>query len=203
MEQKTESSGSTEYINDRKIDLIIKKGKERLKHAINVSVEKLTKTKKQIVKEMAVDLEKAGYPVNEISDRLTKSLKGLVGHSTIGEALDAKYKDPVKAAEAKKKENDGRSGDRNDQQLLKKPYKEVDGNDILKGVLPKSVLEKVAVYQMGQVDWWKRQLKQELDILYKLYEMAMDPEKTDAEIGKEFRAAAKKFTKLRDKKEKD
>jgi hypothetical protein len=140
---------------------------------------------------MAEAMEKEGYPVSEICERLTKSLKGLVGHSTIAEALDAKYKDPVKAAEAAKKEIDGRSGDRNDhEELLKKPYRQINGNDILKGVLPKSTLEKVVAYQMGQVEFWKRQLEQ-------LCNLALDLEKSDAEIGKAFREAAKKFMKER------
>jgi hypothetical protein len=52
--EKAEESSSLEYIANREIDKIIKKGKERLKHAIAVSDEKLTKTLKDIVKEMAV-----------------------------------------------------------------------------------------------------------------------------------------------------
>ncbi len=188
MEQKTESeqSDSTEYIADHKIDMIIKKGKERLKHAIHLSVDKLTKTKRAIVKEMALELEEAGYPVTEICDRLSKSLAGLVHRTTVGDALEAKYKDPVKAAEAMKQKR-GREEDPTDREnLLKKPYKQVDGNDILKGLLPKAVLEKVAAYQMTQVEFWKRQLEQ-------LCTIALDQERSDEEVGKAFREAAKKF----------
>lgn len=188
METKTESetSGSTEYLANHKIDAIIKKGKEELKHQIHLSVEKLTKTKKRIVKEMAEAMEKEGYPVNQISDRLTKSLKGLVAHNTITEALGPKYKDPVKSAQALAQNVDSVKDRRDREELLKKPYKEVDGNDILKGVLPKATLEKVVAYQMGQVEFWKRQLEQ-------LCNLALDQEKSDAEIGKAFREAAKKF----------
>ena len=69
------TAGSTEYIANREIDQIIKKGKNRIKYAITLSDEKLTRTKKSIVKEMAEDMEKANYPVNQICDRLAKSLK--------------------------------------------------------------------------------------------------------------------------------
>ncbi len=65
--------GSADYIANREIDQIIKKGRDRIKHAITISDEKLTKTKKQIVREMAQGLEKAGYPVSQICDRLSKS----------------------------------------------------------------------------------------------------------------------------------
>ena len=60
---------------------------------MSVSDEKLTRTKKdEAVREMATDMENAHYPVNQICDRLAKSLKGLVRERTVQEALDTKYK---------------------------------------------------------------------------------------------------------------
>ena len=43
--------GSADYIASHEIDQIIKKGRDRIKHAITVSHEKLTKTKKEIVRD--------------------------------------------------------------------------------------------------------------------------------------------------------
>ena len=93
VQSQPELIGSADYIASHEIDQIIKKGRDRIKHAITVSDEKLTKTKKQIVREMAVQLEQAGYPINEICDRLSKSLKGLVNDRTVRDALESKYKD--------------------------------------------------------------------------------------------------------------
>ena len=93
LDRPEELIGSVDYVASHEIDQIIKKGRDRIKHAITISDEKLTKTKKEIVREMAVQLEKAGYPVNQICDRLSKSLKSLVNDRTVRDALESKYKD--------------------------------------------------------------------------------------------------------------
>ena len=55
---QTEQIGSADYVASHEIDQIIKKGRDRIKHAITISDEKLTKTKKEIVREMAIQLRK-------------------------------------------------------------------------------------------------------------------------------------------------
>ena len=158
LERSEELTGSTDYIASHEIDQIIKKGRDRIKHAITVSDEKLTKTKKQIVREMAQDLEKVGYPVNQICDRLTKSLKGLVSERTVRE-LDSKYKNPEQSEVAKMQQNhDGGSLYRQQEQVSKKDYKEVTFEDIK--FLNPSKAKQVAKYQMSRALWWEQQAKQ-------------------------------------------
>src|SRR5262245_35334272 len=123
-EQEQYEAGSTEYIANREVDQIIKKGRERIKHAINVSVEKLTRTKKAIVKEMAIELEGVGYPIDQICDRLSKSLKPLVHERTVRDALVSKYKNAEQSETAKMQQNhEGGNLYRQQQELLKKDVK--------------------------------------------------------------------------------
>lgn len=152
--------GSADYIASHEIDQIIKKGRDKIKHAITVSDEKLTKTKKEIVREMAVQLEQAGYPVNEICDRLSKSLKGLVNDRTVRDALDSKYKDQSQSQVAALQNHDGGSHYRQQEQLRKKAVKEITLDDINKGDFPKSKLKQVVKHQMQRADWWEQQAKQ-------------------------------------------
>ena len=158
LERSEELTGSADYIASHEIDQIIKKGRERIKHAITVSDEKLTKTKKQIVREMAQDLEKAGYPVNQICDRLTKSLKGLVSERTVRE-LDSKYKNREQSEVAKMQQNhNGGSLYRQQEQVSKKDYKGVTFEDIK--FLNLSKAKQVAKYQMSRALWLEQQAKQ-------------------------------------------
>ena len=158
------SSGSIEYIANREIDQIIKKGRERLKHAITVSDIKLTKTKKQIIKEMAEDMEKANYPVDQICDRLAKSLKGLVHDRTVRDALDSKYKNPVKSGEASQQgQNNGRGINyRDQQQVLKKPVEQITLEDLKNTNVdfPKSKLRQLAKHLMQRALFFEQQAKQ-------------------------------------------
>lgn len=154
-----ELSGSERYLTEHKIDEIIKKGKDRIKHAITVSDIKLTKTKKQIIKEMAEDMEKAGYAVNQICDRLTKSLKGLVSERYVRE-LDAKYKNPEQSEVAKMQQNhDGDSLYRQQEQVRKKDIKEITFDD-LKLLNNLTKVKQVAKHQMEKALWWEQQVKQ-------------------------------------------
>ncbi len=159
--QEQEQVGSGEYLANREIDQIIKRGKDRLKHAITLSDEKLTKTKKQIVREMATEMEKVGYPTNQICDRLTKSIKGLVSERTVRDALDAKYKNTEQMEVAKMQQNyDGGSHYRQQEQLKNKDIKEYTREDI-KLINNIAILRKVAKYHMERADWFEQQLKQE------------------------------------------
>lgn len=150
--------GSTDYIASHEIDQIIKKGRDKIKHAITVSDEKLTKTKKEIVREMAHDLENAGYPINEICDRLSKSLKGLVNDRTVRDALESKYKDQSQSQVAALQNHDGGMFYRQQEQLRKKDIKEFTEEDIK--VANPTQLRKVAKHQMQRADWWEQQAKQ-------------------------------------------
>ena len=160
VQSQPELIGSADYIASHEIDQIIKKGRDRIKHAITVSDEKLTKTKKQIVREMAVQLEQAGYPINEICDRLSKSLKGLVNDRTVRDALESKYKDQSQSQVAALQNHDGGSLYRQQEQLRKKAVKEITLDDISKGDFPKSKLKQVVKHQMQRADWWEQQPKQ-------------------------------------------
>jgi hypothetical protein len=157
-QEPEELIGSADYIANRDIDQIIKKGRDRIKHAITVSDEKLTKTKKEIIKEMGEDLEKAGYPVNQICDRLSKSLKGLVSERTVRDALESKYKDQSQSQVAAAQNHDGGSLYRQQEQLRKKDIKEFTEEDIK--VANQTQLRKVAKHQMQRADWWEQQAKQ-------------------------------------------
>ncbi len=159
--QEQEQVGSEEYLANREIDQIIKRGKDRLKHAITLSDEKLTKTKKQIVREMATEMEKVGYPTNQICDRLTKSIKGLVSERTVRDALDAKYKNTEQMEVAKMQQNyRGGSSFHQQEQLKNKDIKEYTREDI-KLINNIAILRKVAKHQMERADWFEQQLKQQ------------------------------------------
>ena len=150
----------TEYIQDHKIDLIISRGKDRLKHAIVISEEKLTKTKKQVIKEMALQLEQANYPVNQICDRLTKSLKGLVHERTVRDALDSKYKNVEQMNIALQQNQEGGTLYRQQQQqeLEQKEIKDFDFEDI--EIANVTQLRQVAKHFMSRSFWWEQQVKQ-------------------------------------------
>lgn len=202
MEQKTESeqSGSTEYIGNHEIDKVLKKVKDDIKHYMAVQGQKEYKYKAGRVVAAAKELDKLNYPKSEICARLSKTLKGLVSERHVREALDAfpEYKDPVKSAEALGRGDIAATMEK--EQILKKPKQQITVDEIKHLNLPKA--REVAKYQMAQAEWWKHQLKQELDKLHQLYEMALDPEKTDAEIGKAFRETAKEAAKHFEKEEK-
>lgn len=107
---------------------------------------------------MAEDMEKAGYPVNQICDRLTKSLKGLVSERTVRE-LDAKYKNPEQSEVAKMQNYDGGSLYRQQEQLRKKDIKEITFDD-LKLLTNLTKVKQVAKHQMAKAEWWIQQAKQ-------------------------------------------
>lgn len=197
MEQKTEDSGSTEYLANAEIDKVLKKVKDDIKHYMAVQGQKEYKYKAQRVVTAAKELDRLNYPKSEICTRLTKTLKGLVSERHVREALDAfpEYKDPVKSAEALGRGDIAATMEK--EQILKKPKQQITVDEIKHLNLPKA--REVAKYQMAQAEWWKHQLKQELDKLHQLYEMALDPEKSDAEIGKEFREMAKEAAKTLEK----
>jgi hypothetical protein len=156
--QQLQEQQQSEYLTSRQVDLILKRGKDKLKHAITVSDEKLTKTKKQIVKEMAQDLEKAKYPVDQIFDKLSKYLKGLVHESTIRDALDTKYKNPEQSAVAKQQIHEGEEDPRQQEQVKKKDVKDITLEDIK--LLDKAKARQVAKYQISKALWWEQQAKQ-------------------------------------------
>ena len=163
-QQEQEPTGSTEYIANHEIDKIIREGKDRLRRAINVSDEKLTRTKKEIVKEMAEDMEKANYPVNQICDRLAKSLPPLVSERTVRDALDSKYKNTEQSEVAKLQQNqEGGSLYRQQQQVAKKPVEQITLEDLKLADFPKSKLKQLAKHNMQKVLWLEQQDKQNKD----------------------------------------
>lgn len=129
---------STESIN-KEVIKILKKGEVKLRHAIIVSDEKLTKTLKEIVKATAEDMEKAGYPVEKICYVIKRLWcpKHLVGERTVEDALDEKYKDPEQSRVAKmggihggRRPRAQQSKPKNSQvlrQQIKDQTKEIDG----------------------------------------------------------------------------
>ena len=159
VQQQAELIGSADYIANHEIDQIIKKGRDRIKHAITISDEKLTKTKKEIVREMALQLEKANYPVNQICDRLSKSLKSLVNDRTVRDALESKYKDQSQSQVAAAQNYDGGSLYRQEEQLRKKNVKEITFDD-LKLLNNLTKVKQVAKHQMQKAEWWEQQAKQ-------------------------------------------
>jgi hypothetical protein len=223
-QQEEELAGSAYYIANREIDQIIKKGKDRLKHAIAISDEKLTRTKKEIVREIAVEMENKGYPVYQICDRLSKSYKGLVSDRTVRDSLDAKYKNSEQSEVIKMQENhEGGNLYPQQEQVSKKDYKEVTQDDI--EFLSPSKAKQVAKYQMSLAQWWEQQAKQNqqevlsedkdkdkdkiiadlkkekeelkkfVDELASAYSDALDPKWTDAEVGQQIRAMVRKAKK--------
>ena len=148
--------GSAEYITDREIDQIIKKGKEKLKLAINLSDIKLTKTKKQIIKELAQSLEAVKYPTNQICDRLTKSLKHLVSDRTVRDALDMKYKNTEQSQVARMQ--DGGSNHRQEELVAKKEIKDITEEDFKYIKLPKA--KQVCKHQTDRASWFEQQVSQ-------------------------------------------
>jgi hypothetical protein len=168
-EQEQLEGEETAYIGDKEIDLIIRKGRERLKHEIHKSDEKLTKTKKEIVKEIAAEMEQKGYPVNQICDRLTKSYKGLVSDRTVQEALDAKYKNAEQSRVGKMGGiQEGRNVLAQQQQVKQKDVKDITLEDIKR--LDKTKARQVAKHQISKALWWEQQAKQKEEKIKELTE---------------------------------
>jgi len=163
-EQEKELPGSRQYLETREVDIIIKKGRDKLKHAIHASVEKLTKTKKQIVKEMAIELEKVGYPVDQICYRLTQSLKPLVSDTTVSDALADKYKDLDQSRRAKMRQSPAGSEVRSLQQKVReKDVMELTEQDI-KNIKDLTTARKIIRNLIGKARLLEQQLKQVSEI---------------------------------------
>ena len=98
---KSPEAGSGQYLTEHKFDKILKHYREDIK-AENVEHQQ---TKKQIIIRTAQQLEKDGYPINQICDRISKSSKGLgFGDRYVRRCLEAypQYKNEIKSAEASK-----------------------------------------------------------------------------------------------------
>ncbi|MDP9289782.1 MAG: hypothetical protein M3P08_16515 [Thermoproteota archaeon] len=182
-EPEQEAVGSLKYLTEHKIDEIIKKGKDRIKHAITISDIKLRKTKAEIIREMAQDMEKEGYPVNQICDRLTKALKGLVSDRHVQDSLDEKYKNQVKMAEALAQNHGRRNQFAEQEQLRKKDVKDITLEDI-KVLNNLQKIKQVAKHQIQKADWWEQQAKQQSS-------QEHQQEVNNKELEKEFTAKCK------------
>jgi multidrug efflux pump subunit AcrB len=192
METKQESeqteSGSTEYIGNHEIDKVLKKVKDDIKHYMAVAGLKEYKYKAGRVVAAAKELDKLDYPKSEICARLTKTLKGLVSERHVREALDAfpEYKNAVKSAEAH-----GRgdiAANTMAEQILKKAKQRITSDDVKHLNLPKA--KEVLNYQMAQAEWWKQQLRQDIN---QVVELARNTKYNDAEFREAFRELAKKL----------
>jgi hypothetical protein len=200
-------SGSTEYIANREVDQILKKGRDKIKHAITVSDEKLTKTKKQIVREMAIELDKAKYPTNQICERLVKSLKGLVADRTIRDALDSKYKNPEQAAVAGM-QNGGQLR-QIQEELEGKTMEQLTLDDLKNPVLDKTRVRRTAIYLKKRKDMLQykvqdledenAKLKNMIQGMKDFYQLALDNKVSNEELGKLVRKAAKAYSKSKPK----
>lgn len=190
METKTESeqSGSTEYIGNHEIDKVLKKVKDDIKHYMAVAGLKEYKYKADRVVWGAKELDRLEYPKSEICARLTKTLKGLVSERHVREALDAfpEYKNPVKSAEAHGRGDIAASTMA--EQILKKAKQRITSDDVKHLNLPKA--KEVLKYQMAQAEWWKQQLRQDIN---QVVELARNTKYNDAEFREAFRELAKKL----------
>lgn len=199
-----EQQQEPEYITNAAIDLILRRGKDKLKHAITVSDDKLTKTKKQIVKEMARDLENAKYPLNQICDKLSKYLKGLVHESTVRDALEAKYKNPEQSQAALGQNHGGADHSRQQEQVKEKDVKDIGLDDIKSLGIQKA--RQVAKHQMSKALYLDQQAKQDKEKIKELTEQLKESDEllasfvdifvksenfSDADIAKSVRSTGK------------
>jgi uncharacterized protein with NRDE domain len=114
-------------------------------------------------------LEKLGYPTNQICDKITKTLKGVVSDRHVQEALDAKYKDHEQSRLGKMAGNhDGRNVLAQQEQVSKKDVKDITLEDIKR--LNKTKARQVAKHQISKALWWEQQAKQKEEKIQELTE---------------------------------
>jgi len=202
-------AGSTEYIGNHEIDKVLKKVKDDIKHYMAVVGQKEYKYKAQRVVWAAKELDGLNYPKSEICARLTKTLKGLVSERHVREALDKypQYKNPDQKQRAESGGDIAAHID--EQELEKKPVKEITLEDINKGNFSKSKLKQVAKHSLARALWWEQQAKQEqekrsqqpeqIEIFREFYKKALESKMTNAELGKQIRKDAREYLKERDK----
>jgi hypothetical protein len=171
-------TGSSEYLTDHKFDRTIK--------TLQANILQHNQSKKLEIIAAARLLEKQGYPLTKICDRITKALQGPkyeTSGSYVRKVLPAQYKDPEQMATAFQQKHAGDTRYRQQEQVSKKPKEEITFEDIKRLNLTKA--REVAKYQMGQAEWWEQQAKQIEEDLLKAFKSIRDnPQLSDAEIGK-------------------
>ena len=118
-------------------------------------------TKKQIIIRTAQQLEKDGYPVNQICDRISKSSKGLgFGDRYVRRCLETYPHRKMRLRWLREQVNNLRSAQqfRDQETVRKKDYKAVTLEDIK--FLSPSKAKQVAKHQMQKAEWWQQQAKQ-------------------------------------------
>jgi hypothetical protein len=189
--EKQELAGLTQYLTDHRFDKILKRYREDIK----AEVAEHNLTKKQIIIRTAQQMEKEGYPVNQICDRISKSSKGLgFGDRYVRRCLDEKYKNEIKEAEASsQKSTVAVQRFRDQEQVKEKDVKEITIDDIKFLTLQKA--KQVAKHQIQRADLIEWQSKQKDEKIKELTQQVEDLKKSIAR----YKKGAEQFQKALDK----